>query len=98
MSICEEAPASAIAGRGSFVSNFRLATFLERAGSLLSSWRNRRMVVGMRDFDDAQLADIGLTRRDVESALKMPSLDPTQHLIVARLNPLNGSLKGVRHS
>lgn len=94
MSICEEAPASAIAGRGTFVSNFRLASFLERAGAVFSSWRNRRLVVSMRDFDDAQLADIGLTRGDVESALSMPSLDPTQHLINARLNPL----KGVRHS
>jgi uncharacterized protein YjiS (DUF1127 family) len=94
MSICEEAPASAIAGRGSFVSNFRPATLLERVGNLISSWRNRRLVVSMRDFDDAQLADIGLTRGDVESALKMPSLDPTQHLIVARRNPL----RGARHS
>jgi uncharacterized protein YjiS (DUF1127 family) len=94
MSICEEAPASAIAGSGSLTSNFRLAALFERAGALLSSWRNRRLVVSMRDFDDAQLADIGLTRGDVENALKMPSLDPTQHLIDARLNPL----KGIRHS
>jgi len=94
MSICEEAPASALAGRGSSLSKFGVIALFERAGSLISSWRNRRLVVNMRDFDDAQLADIGLTRRDVESALRMPSLDPTQHLIGARLNPL----KGVRHS
>lgn len=93
MSICEEAPASALAGRGSSLSKFGVTALFERAGSLISSWRNRRLVVNMRDFDDAQLADIGLTRRDVESALRMPSLDPTQHLIGARLNPL----KGVRH-
>ena len=93
MSICEEAPASAFAGRGSSLSKFGVAALFERAGSLISSWRNRRLVVNMRDFDDAQLADIGLTRGDVESALRMPSLDPTQHLISARLNPL----KGVRH-
>jgi uncharacterized protein YjiS (DUF1127 family) len=93
MSICEEAPASAIAGRGSYLSKFGVATLFERASSLIASWRNRRLVVNMRDFDDAQLADIGLTRGDVESALKMPSLDPTQHLISVRLNPL----KGVRH-
>lgn len=94
MSICEEAPASAFAGRGSYLSKFSVVALFERAGSLFASWRNRRLVVSMRDFDDAQLADIGLTRGDVESALKMPSLDPTQHLIGARLNPL----KGVRHS
>ena len=93
MSICDEAPASAIAGRGSYLSKFNVVALFERAGLMATSWRNRRLVVSMRDFDDAQLADIGLTRRDVESALKMPSLDPTQHLIAARQNPL----KGVRH-
>lgn len=93
MSISEEAPASAIAGRGSYLSKFSMVALVERAGNLLTSWRNRRLVVNMRDFDDAQLADIGLSRRDVESALRMPSLDPTQHLTMARLNPL----KGVRH-
>ena len=94
MSIYEEAPASALAGRGSYLSKFGTVALLERAASLFASWRNRRLVVSMRDFDDAQLADIGLTRGDVESALRMPSLDPTQHLISARRNPL----KGVRHS
>ena len=93
MSIYEEAPASALAGRGSYLSKFGAATLLARTASLFVSWRNRRLVVSMRDFDDAQLADIGLTRNDVESALKMPSLDPTQHLISVRQNPL----KGVRH-
>jgi uncharacterized protein YjiS (DUF1127 family) len=94
MSICEEAPASAIAGRGTYLSKFSVTAVLERAGTLISSWRNRRLVVNMRDFDDAQLADIGLTRGDVESALRMPSLDPTEHLINVRVNPL----KGARHS
>ena len=93
MSIYEEAPASALAGRGSYLSKFSAAVLVERTVSLFASWRNRRLVVSMRDFDDAQLADIGLTRGDVESALKMPSLDPTQHLISVRQNPL----KGVRH-
>lgn len=94
MSICEEAPASAIAGRGSFVSNFHPAAIAERIAGLVVAWRRRRTVVNMRDFDDAQLADIGLTRKDVDVALSMPSLDPTHHLIVARLNPL----KGIRHN
>ena len=44
----------------------------------------------MRDFDDAQLADIGLSRYDVETALRNPGLDPTVHLIHVRKNPLRG--------
>lgn len=94
MSIYEEAPASAAAGRGSFMSNFGLTALLERLGDLVSARKHRRMVVNMRDFDDAQLADIGLTRKDIDMALSMPSLDPTHHLIVARLNPL----RGMRHN
>ncbi|MGV3551090.1 hypothetical protein [Rhizobium sp.] len=76
------------------MSNFRLAALIERVSALLLARRHRRMVVNMRDFDDAQLADIGLSRRDVDIALSMPSLDPTHHLIVARLNPL----RGIRHN
>lgn len=94
MSIYEEAPASAAAGRGTFASNFGLTALVDRLATLTSAWRHRRMVVNMRDFDDTQLADIGLTRKDVEMALSMPSLDPTHHLIVARLNPL----RGIRHN
>ena len=90
MSIYEEAPASALAGRGNYLSKFSAAALVERTVSLFAHWRNRRLVVSMRDFDDAQLADIGLTRGDVESALRMPSLDPTQHLISVRQNPLKG--------
>lgn len=93
MSICEEAPASAAAGRGSFLSKFSATALLDSVGVLVSTWRNRRLVVSMRDFDDAQLADIGLSRHDVETALKHPGLDPTVHLIHARQNPL----RGVRH-
>lgn len=93
MSICEEAPASAVAGRGSYLSKFSAAALLNGAGALFSTWRNRRLVVSMRDFDDAQLADIGLSRYDVETALKNPGLDPTVHLIHVRQNPL----RGIRH-
>ena len=94
MSICEDAPASAAAGRGILLSKFGVAALLEGAASLFATWRNRRLVVSMRDFDDAQLADIGLSRHDVEKALRNPGLDPTVHLIQARQNPL----KGIRHS
>ena len=95
MSICEDAPASAIAGRGNLLSKFNAATLLSWSVAALGAWRNRRTVANMRDFDDAQLADIGLSRGDVEIALMAPiSTDPTLHLIAARENPL----KGVRHS
>lgn len=94
MSICEEAPASAAAGRGSLVPNFGLTAIIDRISAMISARRHRRIVVNMRDFDDSQLADIGLTRKDVEMALNMPSLDPTHHLIVARRNPL----RGMRHN
>lgn len=93
MSIYEDAPASAAAGRGSYLSKFSMATLFGNVGAALSTWRNRRLVVSMRDFDDAQLADIGLSRYDVETALRTPGLDPTVHLIHARKNPL----KGVRY-
>jgi uncharacterized protein YjiS (DUF1127 family) len=95
MSICEEAPASAIAGRGTFLSKFNASALLSWSVAAFGTWRNRRTVANMRDFDDAQLADIGLSRRDVEIALQAPiSVDPTLHLIGARENPL----RGVRHN
>jgi uncharacterized protein YjiS (DUF1127 family) len=95
MSICEEAPASAIAGRGTFLSKFNATTLLSWSVAVFGIWRNRRLVADMRDFDDAQLADIGLSRGDVEIALRAPiSIDPTLHLIGARENPL----KGIRRS
>jgi uncharacterized protein YjiS (DUF1127 family) len=94
MSICEEAHASALAGRGSFYSKISLSALIEQFRGMISARRRRRLVVNMRDFDDARLADIGLTRADVETALRLPSMDPTHHLIVARLNPL----KGIRHN
>ena len=95
MSICEEAPASAIAGKGTFLSKFNATTLLSWSAAAFGAWRNRRAMADMRDLDDAQLADIGLSRRDVETALSSPiSVDPTLHLVRARENPL----RGVRHS
>lgn len=90
MSICEDASASAVAGTGIRAFRSRAATPFKHAVALLSGWRNRRTVLNMRDFDDAQLADIGLSRHDVESALRTRGVDPTQHLISARQNPLRG--------
>lgn len=90
MSICEDAPASAAAGRGNYLLKFSAAAVADRMTGWFSGWRNRRLVASMRDLDDAQLADIGLDRHDVETALRAPGLDPTLHLIRARHNPLKG--------
>ena len=58
------------------------------------AWRSRRAVMNMREFDDAQLADIGLKRGDIQAALDLPlAMDPSYHLIQARQNPL----RGIRH-
>jgi uncharacterized protein YjiS (DUF1127 family) len=86
----EHVPASAAAGRGELLSNFGLS-LLRRLTRFSAVWRSRKLVVNMRDFDDAQLADIGLKRGDVENALQMPiSADPSLYLIRARRNPLGG--------
>jgi hypothetical protein len=51
----------------------------------------RTLVMDMCDFDDAQLADIGLIRSDLNHALSVPlSSDPTLHLVRSRRDPLRG--------
>ena len=45
------------------------------------AYRNRRAVIGLLDFDDRMLADIGLMRGDVTSALASPrDVDPSTRL------------------
>ena len=47
----------------------------------LQSWKNRRQVAALAEFDDHMLADIGLSRRDVREALDLPfSHDPGREL------------------
>jgi uncharacterized protein YjiS (DUF1127 family) len=92
MSMLQQAPAIAAAGKGKLLSEHGLAA-LRGLGRLVAAWRSRKLVMDMRDFDDAQLADIGLKRSDVERALQLPvSADPSMYLVRARDNPL-GSLK-----
>jgi uncharacterized protein YjiS (DUF1127 family) len=86
----DQAPASAAAGRGELLSNVGLSLWrgLKR---VVTARQGRRLVADMRDFDDAQLADIGLKRSDVESALQLPySADPSLYLVRMRDNPLRG--------
>lgn len=92
MSTLDEAPVCAAAGREALLPNFGLSTLIGRMTAMVSAWRSRRVVMDMRDFDDAQLADIGLERRDVNAALELPfTVDPSHHLISARQNPLRGT-------
>lgn len=47
------------------------------------AWRNRKQVVELLEFDDRMLADIGLMRGDVTSALASPlDVDPSTRLRV----------------
>jgi|EndMetStandDraft_4_1072995.scaffolds.fasta_scaffold1594342_1 uncharacterized protein YjiS (DUF1127 family) len=92
MSMLEQAPASAAAGKGELLSNFGLLALLRKAASITGAWRGRKVVMRLRDFDDAQLADIGLKRSDVETALLSPlNSDPTRLLVRARHDPLRGT-------
>lgn len=91
MSMLDQAPASAAAGSGNLLSDFG-QTLLRWLGGLSNAWHGRKLVMNMRDFDDAQLADIGLKRSDVENALQLPlSADPSLYLVRARQNPLSRS-------
>jgi len=90
MSMLDQAPASAAAGRGEILSNLG-QSLLRGLVNFTNAWRGRKLVINMRDFDDAQLADIGLKRSDVETALQLPlSADPSHYLVRARQNPLCG--------
>ena len=91
MSMLEHVPGSAAAGRGYLWSKFGPARLLNRALSLFGAFRSRAAITSLRDLDDTQLADIGLTRNDVERALDTPlTMDPSQHLLRAQQNPLRG--------
>lgn len=91
MSMLDQAPASAAAGRGELLSNVWQAV-LGWPAHIFKARRSRRLVQDMRDFDDAQLADIGLKRSDVETALRLPlSADPSLYLVRMQQNPLRGS-------
>ena len=95
MSMLEQAPASAAAGRGTILSNFGPWALLQRLFGLVQALRSRKTVMNMREFDDAQLADIGLRRGDVETALSQPlGSDPLRYLALTRRDPL----RGLRHS
>lgn len=59
----------------------RLAEMVGVSAGLLRALRNRREITALDDFNDEQLADIGLTRADVRASLSgSPFVDPSAHL------------------
>lgn len=69
----------------------RLATsagLLRRLGSRLLAfylaWEDRRSVARLYEVDDRMLADIGLTRGDIDGAMSLGAIDrPSSHLVAA---------------
>lgn len=55
---------------GAAVTGLRKAVCWSPLGSLLKRYRNRQEVATLREFSDLQLADIGLTRRDLARSLR----------------------------
>ena len=65
-------------------------------GELLEARRGRRELARLANYDDAMLADIGVTRSDIEWALKQPwNADPSLALD-ARVNQRNVSVRWAR--
>ena len=72
--------ASFIAGQQSVTAGF-LPTVTDQVARLYRTWKNRRQIVHLTEFDDHVLADIGLTRGDIDAALSQPfSQDPSLQL------------------
>ena len=73
--------ASFIASQAEPVANGFLSAGIRFAGTMVRSWKRRSDVARLREFDDHQLADIGITREDLSWALALPfSRDPTHAL------------------
>ncbi len=73
--------ASFIASQTEPVADGLLSTVSRFAGQMARSWKRRNDLARLREFDDHQLADIGITREDLSWALALPfSHDPTHAL------------------
>jgi uncharacterized protein YjiS (DUF1127 family) len=73
--------ASFIASQTETVAGGFIAGALRFARAMVHSWKHRSDLALLRDFDDHQLADIGITREDLSWALTLPfSHDPTHAL------------------
>ena len=57
------------------------ARVVNNVASFLRAWKNRRAFYQLGEMSDAELADIGLTRSDLNVAIDLPfGSDPTAHL------------------
>ena len=88
----ENAPATALAGRGQ---SWFKSGLLFRFGAIFGQWHRRysvrKQVVVMLDMNDAQLADIGLKRADIHEALSRSGRDDLGIALTrARRDPLRG--------
>jgi uncharacterized protein YjiS (DUF1127 family) len=82
--------ASFIAGQGRFAQPGVVPALVQSVTAAVHAWVNRRKVARLYDFDDHMLADVGLSRRDVQKALDLPfGYDPSRELqrVVARRQP-----------
>jgi uncharacterized protein YjiS (DUF1127 family) len=92
MSSLENASASGPAGRSGLRSVHGLLSLPRWLLARYGIWKRRLIVMDMREFDDGRLADIGLSRADLERALNSPlGIDPTLQLLRARRDPLRGT-------
>ncbi len=58
-----------------------LPALLDFAHAAWRGWANRRKLASLSEFDDHMLADIGLSRDDVQMALDLPfAQDPSVEL------------------
>ena len=67
--------ASFIAGQSRSMPAGLLGTLLEAGRAVLQSWIKRRQLVSLNEFDDHLLRDLGVTREDVHSVLRLPFLE-----------------------
>jgi uncharacterized protein YjiS (DUF1127 family) len=73
--------ASFIASRSGFAEAGLVPAALQFAERTVRAWRNRKSVARLGELDDHLLADLGLTRRDVNLALAQPLFsDPSAEL------------------
>ncbi len=73
--------AAFIAGRSESAGSGFLRNALQFMTGSIRRWRNRRTVKQLAEFDDHMLADLGVSRDDVRSALSQPFIhDPSVDL------------------
>jgi uncharacterized protein YjiS (DUF1127 family) len=73
-----------------------LGQFARALNSLVKAFKDRREVMNLAEFDDRMLADIGLTRGDVRSALEEPMHQSPSWVLVRRADQRARSARKAR--